>query len=143
MNDDSLEQIERQLAALPTSGAPRELREAVLAGVRRELRAARWDRRVARAAAVLFVVGLGLNLSVGARHADLRSGRTGIAKASSQSLMDTALVVAEATDAATARRFARHLAAMAGVELTGAEAAAIDAALEQAAPHTTENGNRG
>jgi hypothetical protein len=142
MESESLEQIERQLAALQPSGAPRELRTAVLARVDRELRAGRWDRRLARAAVVLLVVGVGLNASVGLRSMNSRDTRQPITVTSAQSLVDTAVVVAEVTDAATGRRFARQMAAMAGVELTSAESAAIDAAVKQAAPQAT-NGNRG
>ena len=56
-----------------------------------------------------------------------------------QSLVDTAVVVAEATDAATGSRFARQLAAMSGEELTAHEQKAIDAAVR----HVMANGNKG
>jgi hypothetical protein len=61
---------------------------------------------------------------------------------SQQLLIDTAIVVAEATDASTGIRFARQLAAMSGHELTRDEAAAIDAAIQREESHAT-NGNRG
>ncbi len=141
MNDDSLEVIERQLTAVLPSGAPPELRGAVLTDVQHELRAARWDRRLVRAAVVLLVVGVGLNVAVGLRTAGPRIGsQPPVAQSSTrQSLVDTAVVVAEATDAATGNRFARQLAAMSGRELTADEAAAIDAAVRRVAA----NGNKG
>jgi hypothetical protein len=145
MNDESLEFIESRLAALHPLVAPRELRGAVLADVRRELRAARWDRRLARVAAVLLAVGVGLNLAIGLQSTGSSHGQPPRVAHSDarQSLLDTAVVVAEATDAATGSRYARQLAAMSGRELTADEAAAIDAAVERAATHATTNGNKG
>ena len=144
MNDESLEQVERRIASLPPLGCPMELRSAVLADVQRELRAAQWDRRLARAAVVLLVVGVGLNVAIGGRTGGLRNvSQQRVAKSGTrQSLVDTAIVVAEATDAATGRRFARQLAAMTGGELTKDEAAAIDAAIERPTSHAI-NGRRG
>jgi hypothetical protein len=46
-----------------------------------------------------------------------------------KSLIDTAIVVAEATDANTGRTFARQLAALSGRELTDQEIASINAAV--------------
>jgi hypothetical protein len=59
-----------------------------------------------------------------------------------RSLVDTAVVVAEATDARTGRQFARQLAAMTGYKLTVDEAAAIDAAVGQAS-HDSSEGKKG
>ena len=115
----------------------------MLADVQRELRAARWDRSLAQAAAVLLIVGVGLNLSIGMRSMEARGARQQIIGSRSQSLVDTAVVVAEATDVTTGRRFVHQLAAIAGVELTNAEVAAIDAALEPTEPQTTKGENRG
>lgn len=133
MNDESLDQIERQIAAAGTEGSPRELRGKVLADVERELRAARWDRRLARAAVWLFVMGVGMNAALGLR-SDGSAGRRLLeprVAPSRSTLVETAIVVAEATDAVTARRFARQMAALSGRDLTAAEAAAIDAAVRR------------
>lgn len=133
MSDEWLEQLECQFAALPTSVLPVGMRAAVLADVERELRAARWDRRLGRAAAALLVIGVGLNFSAGWQLGGSVKGRhENVARAEVRpSLVDTAVIVAEATNAETARRFARQLAAMSGRELTADEAAAIDAAILQ------------
>ncbi|HEX2477497.1 MAG TPA: hypothetical protein VHK01_22260 [Lacipirellulaceae bacterium] len=143
MENESLEQIERQLIGLHPSAAPGALRAAVLAGVHRELQGARWDRRLARATAVLLVLGVALNVSIGVHSVNSRDTNQQIARTSSQSLVETAVVVAEATDAATGRRFARQFAAMAGFELSSAEAAAIDAALQRATLPETANRHKG
>jgi hypothetical protein len=145
MSDESLEQVEQQIASVRHSGLPAELRGAVLGGVERELRASRWDRRLARAAAVLLVFGVGMNAALGLqsygkgdgplareRHAESRT-----------SLVDTAIVVGEATDARTAQQFARQMAAITGRKLTESEAAAIDAAVQRTAPQIGTNGNKG
>jgi hypothetical protein len=145
MNDESIESIEKQMIAAHPRGAPDGLRAAVLADIARELRSSRWDRRLVRAAAVLLVVGMGLNGAVGMRGATSPSGTQPrlVQSAPRQSLVDTAIVVAEATDAATGSRFARQLAAMSGRDLTSDEVAAIDAAVRRPGSHETTNGNRG
>jgi hypothetical protein len=141
MNDDSFDMIEQQIAGAHALGAPQELRAAVLGGVERELRAARWDRRLARAAVVLLVVGVGLNVAaVQFSRGAGGTARPQIARADAQqSLVEAAIVVAEATDPATGSRFARQLAAMSGHDLTVDERAEIEAALRRAAT----NGNKG
>ena len=99
-SSESLEPIERQLTGFQPSGAPRELRAAVLESVRGELRAARWDRRLARAAAMLLVIGIMLNLAIGFRPIGSHAVSQPVASTRSQSLVDAAVVVAEVTDAA-------------------------------------------
>lgn len=130
MDDDSLAQVEAQLASLPTSGPPAALRTAVLTDVQRELRAACWDRRLACLAAALLVAGVGMNMAIALRpewnsHRFANHGRPEAAS----SFVDTAIAVAEATDGATARNFTRQLATMAGYSLTADELEAIDAAV--------------
>ncbi len=133
MNDETCELVEGQLAAVQRTAAPTALRAAVLADVERELRAARWDRRLGRAAVGLLVIGLGLNFSAGWQLSGaVEEQHENVARAEVRpSLVDTAVIVAEATNAETARRFARQLAAMSGREITADEAAAIDAAILQ------------
>jgi hypothetical protein len=145
MDDDAFQGIESQLAAVGPTAAPGGLRAAVLDDVARELRATRWDRRMMRAAAVLFVVGIGLNAAIGLRSSASNGShlRPNAHTASQQSLVEAAVVVAEATDAATGSRFARQLAAMSGNELTADEVAEIEAAVERGASHPAANGNKG
>jgi hypothetical protein len=146
MDQDSLEHVEQQLTVMPSFVAPRELRTLVLADLRRELRASRWDRRLARAAVALLVVGAALNagIIVQERIAYSAAGRTGAQMTSRQALVDTAVLVAEATDAVTGSRYARQLAVMSGRELTADEAAAIDAAIGRSpAVHHNDNRSKG
>ena len=94
-----------------------------------------------RAAALLLTVGVGLNVAIGLRTFEPRDGAHRLVARSSAgpSLIDTAVVMAEATGPATGSRFARRLAAMSGRELTVDELAAIDAAVRR----VIANGNKG
>jgi hypothetical protein len=145
MDHESLSQIERQVAAVQMSGAPDALRATILSQTRGELRAARWDRRLARAAVLLLVVGICLNAAMAWQATVPRAGTRPqvVQSGQRQSLVDTAVVIAEATDAATGSRFARQLAAMSGRELTTDEAAAVDAAVRHVDSHGRSNGNKG
>ena len=130
MDQSSLDRLEQQLTPLLPGSAPPALRRAVLDDVNRELRAARWDRRFTRAAVALLVVGVGLNGAIvltGSSPSDQRPKQFAL-DASPNSLVETAIVVAEATNAETGRQFARQLAALNGRELTDQEITAIDAA---------------
>jgi hypothetical protein len=130
MKTEPLDEFESQLAAARTSGAPAELRRAVLGNVERELRASRWDRRMARVAIVLLAVGIGMNASVALRESRPQGSPSGLIARdrAADSLIEAAIVVTEATDAETGRQFARQLAALSGRELTDQEIASIDAA---------------
>jgi hypothetical protein len=130
MNPEPLDELERHLASARHVGAPAALRGRVLSDVDRELRAARWDRRLARAAVVLLVVGVGANAAL-----VFDSGAKAkapphqlAAKDSQQAIVDTAIIVAEATNGETGRQFARQMAALSGRELTDQEIAIIDTA---------------
>ena len=129
MSDDGFEDVEQQIAAGRLPGAQSLLRARVLDDSQRELRAARWDRRLARAAAVLLIVGVGLNLvnALGSSELDQQQ-QTRVAADVRPSIVDTAISVAQASDTTTAHRIARQIAAMTGHKLTAAEEAAIDAA---------------
>jgi hypothetical protein len=76
-----------------------------------------------------------MNLAVGLQSTEESGALPHVAAQANprQSLVDTAIVVAEATDARTGRQFVRQLAAMTGHKLTVDEAAAIDAAIGQQA----------
>ncbi len=142
MSDDSFELIERQLAGGHSAGAPIALREEVLRSVQHELRAARWDRRLARAAVVLLVVGLGLNAAtLLPGHAP--SSRLLAVAPNQESFVQLAISVAEATDVRTGRQVARRLAAMVGQPLSGDDAAALDAAVERRTSHGYFGGKEG
>jgi hypothetical protein len=112
MNDDDQE-LERRLACAVPRGAPPGLRAATLAQVQRELRSARWDRRLGRMAAAIFVVGVGLNAGL-ALQGDVRAANEAKAPMVRDSRAALAVVVADATDAETARQFVRQMAALGG-----------------------------
>jgi hypothetical protein len=130
MNPDPIDEFKRQLASARHAGAPTALRGLVLSDIERELRAARWDRRLARAAIVVLVVGVGLNAALvfGENETRVAPHRQLAARDSQQAIVDTAIIVAEATNGETARQFARQMAALSGRELTDQEIATIDAA---------------
>lgn len=135
MNDESLDELERQIATTPTAGSPIELRHAVLNIVSRELTAARWDRRLGRVAALLLVVGSALNVGVAWRSNERREvspiiGRTTVVHVRPhQQLIEAVGAVAQVTDAATASLLARHLLIMTdGEPLSPAEAAVMEKA---------------
>jgi hypothetical protein len=144
MSEKFLEQLEQQIALTRVPESPVELRGAVLGHMNRELRASRWDRRLARAALALTAVAIGLNGTAGWQVGDSRTGpiQRVTESASRSSLVATAVVVAEATDAATARRFVQQLAAISGRQLTVDEVAAIDAAVRRPMSDTA-NGGKG
>ena len=141
MEKDSIENIEAKLAQLPIPSAPFELRQAVLSHVHRELATARWDRRLGRATMVLLILGVGLNASGGLHWPQpaTRQRNQLVHDRSRESLVETAVNVAEATDASTASRFARHLAAVAGWTLTDDELLTIDAAIQRKSVHAISN----
>jgi hypothetical protein len=134
MSDESWGQLEQRLAAAGP-GPPARLRDAVLADVQRELRAARWDRRLARLAATALVLGVGwnaLNFAFDERGDGRAAPDRALAEVdggSRDALVQVATTVAEATDAATGRNVARQLAALSGHTLSAEQAAALDAAL--------------
>jgi hypothetical protein len=118
MNGDDQEFQQRLICALQRS-APATLRAATLNEVQRELGAARFDRRLGRLAAAVLFVGIGLNAALVLR-GDARSSDAAeatMARGSQTALAQTAVVVADATDAETARRFVRQMAALGRWEL--------------------------
>ncbi len=145
MEKDSLEIIESKLAKLPLPSVPFELRQAVLSHVHRELATARWDRRFGRATIMLLVLGVGMNASVGLPWPPpaTRQQNQLVHDRSRESLVETAVNVAEATDASTASRFARHLAEVAGWTLTDDELLTIDAAIQRKSVHAISNRGKG
>jgi hypothetical protein len=144
MNRDDFEELEHRLAGQGVMPLSMDLRGAVLADVHRELAAARWDRRLARVAAVLLAIGVGMNLVIGLRSDNSTSASRQIASVPSQdSLVRVAKTVADATDAETGSRFARQMAAMSGVLLSSEQSAAIDAAVKRHARPASSDGKDG
>ena len=133
MNEPNEDALERQLALLPFASAPSELRSRVLVGVHDELRAAKWDRRLARAAVILLAVGVGINAIVGLQTDRPSVGSQVASGPSRESLVDAAIAVAEATDPETGRQYARHLAAQLGRPLEPDQLNVIDDAIARRA----------
>lgn len=142
MNDESFEQLEQQIAGAHSLGAPVELRAAVLGDMQRELRAARWDRWLARAAVVMLVVGVGLNAATMLPER-LPSTRTLATASQQEALVQVAVSVAEATDMQIGRQVARQLAARTGQPLSVDDAAAVDAAIDRHKSHGRAIGKEG
>jgi hypothetical protein len=142
MQDESFKNMEQCLANVRCHGAPVVLRDNVLCDVHRELLAARWDRRLARAAVILLIVGAGMNAAVLFPE---RAQSTHIMAVAPRrdSLVQLAMSVAEATDLHTGQQVARRLAAMTGRPLSGEDAAAIDAAVERQTTRTPFTGKEG
>jgi hypothetical protein len=134
MDDPALEPIERQLASVPLAGAPAKLRGEVLACVHRQLTAQRWDRRLGRAAAAVLIVGVGLNAAIGWRDGQSPANQA-VAEFKPDAITKAAVVMAEATDAETGTRIARHLADLAGVELSRQQEAAIQKEIQSHSRH--------
>lgn len=75
---------------------------------------------------MLLVIGVGMSASL--TLFDSRSPAPRVQVRSENSLIDSAIVVAQATDAETGRQFARQIAALSGRVLTDEELDAISAA---------------
>jgi hypothetical protein len=138
MKEPLIEQVERTLAEAIPASAPAELRGAVLTGVRRELRRARWDRGAMRTAAALLAFGVGMNVLFALRpilpmnlSARLPMNLSASDDLSDDVLVEATVMVAEATDAETARRFARHMVVIGGRSPSDELLATLDAAIEQ------------
>jgi hypothetical protein len=129
MDDSTLDSIERQLANSPVANAPAELRHLVLTNVRDQLKTQRWDRRLGRAAIVLVIVGIALNATAGWR-SSAPPVKSSFVESRPDAITRTAVFLAEATDAETAREFARHLAALSGRTLSPQQEAAIQRQIE-------------
>src|SRR6185369_852449 len=89
-------------------------------------RAQRWDRRLARIAALLLAAGIGLNVLVAWQNAQPIATGSFASHKTSSSIVDFAVAVAESTDVETGKQFAKQLAAMSGTTLTDSQAAEIE-----------------
>lgn len=141
MSDDILNDIERQIVATDAASLPGDLRGKVLADMQRELRAARWDRRLARIVATVLIIGVGLNVVNVMRSSAVDRPAALHAMNERSAVVDTAIMVAQVSDAATAQQFARQIAAVMGRKLTDDEEAAIGAATRRMPRGTS--GDRG
>ena len=129
MDDNQLKLLEQRLGQ-GSSPAPAALRDEVLAAARRELRAQRWDRRFSRAAVLLVVAGVGLNVGAGLLGESTAS--LSATYATNDAVVRTAVAVARATDVETGRLMAHQLAAIQDQSISPQQLAAIDAAIDAA-----------
>ena len=101
----------------------------MLGDVRRELKSASWDRRLAKTAATLLAGGIALNSALLLRgESDFAATRSA---ASERSLVQTAVAVARVTDIETARQVANQISAFNGHILTTEQLAALDVAIAE------------
>jgi hypothetical protein len=133
--------LEDQLARCTPAGAPTELRGVVRTQVQRELRAARWDRRLSRAASVLLVLGVGMSGLVHRLYPLTPAGPS--TRPTPQAIGRLAATVAAATDIDTARQFARQMAALQGWSSQGEEMKTIQRIFQRSQTQMTPNGKDG
>ncbi len=138
--DDS---VEAQLARLQPSVAVDGLRDATLGRVQRELRASHWDRRLGRVAAVLLVVGIGMNFVTMSKRIASPTGGQLAARPTTESIAELAVTIAEVTDIKTANIFARHLAALNGIPLGSRQADSIEHEIDRRLSSAVSNGKDG
>ncbi|WP_442481369.1 hypothetical protein [Aeoliella sp. SH292] len=126
--NDPLTAIEEQLTGEMPARAPSPLRDAVMKEVHRELKSARWDRRLTKVAGTVLAVGIALNVALMVGGDDFSAPRS---TASNASLVQTAVAVARATDAQTARQLVSQISAWNGHVMTTEQLAALDAAIAE------------
>ncbi len=115
--DESDASVEQQLASLQPCVSANDLRSATLGQVRRELRAARWDRRLGRTAMLLLAVGIGMSVLTLQRPVSPRGGQLAVG-ATNRAIVELAVTIADATDVETARSIVLHLATLSGLPLS-------------------------
>jgi hypothetical protein len=135
--------VEAQLARLQPRFTVEGLRDATLGRVQRELRSSRWDRRLGRVAAVLLVVGIGMNVATINKHPALPTGGRLAARPATESISELAVTMADATDITTASIYVRHLAAFHCFPIGGHQANAIQREVDRRLSSTVSNGKEG
>lgn len=126
--NDPLITIEQQLAAEMPARAPAPLRDVVMKDVHHELKSARWDRRLAKVAGIVLATGIALNVALMVSGDDITAPQATVSNAS---LVQTAVAVAKATDAQTARQMASQISAWNGHVMTTEQLATLDAAIAE------------
>ena len=130
-----------RLARCAPAGISATDRRTTLRQLQRELRAARWDRRLGRMAATLLMVGVGLS-SIVFRFYPI--GSTGASsRPTPQAIGELAATVAEVTDLATAKQFARQHAAFQGWSTQGKEMQTIQRSFQPLQTPITPSGKAG
>lgn len=138
--DDS---VEMQLARLHPRVVVGGLREVTLERVHRELRSSRWDRRLGHVAAVLLVVGIGMNVATVNKRLLLPTDGQLAARPTTESIAELAVSMAGVTDIETASLLARHLAALNGFPPGSHQAEAIEHEIYRRLSSAISNGKEG
>ena len=112
MTDDvNMNEIERHLLRAAPTRAPDEMRSAILGSMQSELRRARWDRRLARAAAVLVCLAVGLNgVALWRGYEQQRLAK--LQRPTPRAIVEVAEMITSVTDEETGRWFEEHLLAL-------------------------------
>jgi hypothetical protein len=112
MNEPSVaSMIEQHLLRVTPKRAPVEMRSVILASMQSELRSARWDRRLARVAAVLMCLAVGLNGFFGWRGYQQRR-LAELQRPTPQAIVEVTEMIALVTDEETGRWFEERLLAL-------------------------------
>lgn len=129
MDDELIDPVEEQLRVLPMGEAPKGLRDVTLATVRRQLAAARWERRIARTTVLLLLLGVALNVRFDTDQ-EHRSEVDVALKSMPENIIEVGVTVAEATDPETGSRFAKRIANLVGSQMTRQQVIALEQAIQ-------------
>jgi hypothetical protein len=112
MTDDvNTNEIEQQLLRAVPGRAPAEMRSVILGSMQSKLRSTRWDRRLARTAAVLVCLAVGLNGTAGWRaHREYQLAE--LQRPTPRAITETAEMIASVTDKETGQWFEERMVAL-------------------------------
>jgi hypothetical protein len=126
MNDNQRDPLETLLVDAHSQHAPAHLKTAVLSQVNRQLKSSRWERRLARTAASVLMLGLALNVMLMRSEMAIPTTNRYAEFLGEDSIVQMGKTVAEVTDAETGTLYAKQLAFFYGRQLTEQQSNAID-----------------
>ena len=141
--DEFNDSVEEQIARLQPRAAVAGLREATLGRVNRELRSSRWDIRFGRVAAVLLLMGIGINVATVNKRLVLTTGVQLADRPTAESIAELAVTMADVNDSRTVSIYARHLATLSGFPIGSLQANAILKEVDRRLSSTVSNGKEG
>jgi len=141
-DDTNFNDVEQELLRTAPRRAPAEMRTTVLDQVNRELRSARWDRRLAQVAAALTIVAVGLTGAVGwqAHHEQVLAERE---RPTPRAITEVAECIRSVTDEPTARSFEKKLLAWRSSRRPEPSLGAMQRAIAEAMKSLNETGKDG